>query len=702
MTRQSVERLALIGRDPAAISAGAASEIRALTTALKLPAELEAAIRWAYSDLTGAASGNTDGFVAVRSSALGEDAAKTSFAGMHDSLLFVRGEEPVIAAVKTVWASAFNDRALAYRLERSVPLEGIAVGVVVQQMIDATRSGVLFTCDPATSSVQHVVISSLYGAGEGLVSAGLDADTYTVDKRTFTSTAQVAQKREQLLLDPDRGGLRRQAVPEAMQGRSSLTDAEVRAVAEAGLTVERYFGRPQDIEFCFDASGHLYIVQSRPVTRIEEYGPAAGNRLIWDNSNIIESYAGVTSPMTFSFIRRAYTIVYHCFAQVMGIPAATVRSHRQTFENMLGLFRGRVYYNLRNWYRLIRLFPGFQYNARFMESMMGLKEPLVEDDQPAPPGFWRRWFVELPALLKLLARSLANFWRIRTIVARFEQNFHAHYDRWRKLDFDRLRPHDWRRVYYEMEDALLWNWKAPIINDFYVMIHYGLLKKLCQKWCGDTSGSLQNDLICGEGGVESAQPAKMLLRLAAAAQKQPPLRELIRNAPLTELPQRVAADPQFAEFQAVFLRYLGLYGFRCMNELKLEEYSLWDRPHMVYQVLQLPGPGRSGRAGRGRHGGPRAADPAGGPAAGTVRACRLAGMAAAAGFWRRAPPGPAGRQEPRKHAFRPHKDLWPLAAVAAGHGPASRRGTIIGRRGGHFLSYARRSPGLYQGHGCHD
>ena len=265
-------------------------------------------------------------------------------------------------------------------------------------------------------------------------------------------------------------------------------------------------------------------MQSRPVTRIEEFGPAAGNRLIWDNSNIIESYAGVTSPMTFSFIRRAYTIVYHCFAQVMGISPATVRDNQRTFENMLGLFRGRVYYNLRNWYRLIRLFPGFQYNARFMESMMGLKEPLADDDPPRSLSFWRRYFVELPALVRLVMRSLINFARIRTLVRDFEENFHGHYDRWRQLDFNSLRPHELAALYYEMEDALLWNWKAPIINDFYVMIYYGLLKKFCSKWWGDTSGSLQNDLICGEGGVESAEPAKMLLRLAAAAEAAGPAR----------------------------------------------------------------------------------------------------------------------------------------------------------------------------------
>jgi pyruvate,water dikinase len=393
-------------------------------------------------------------------------------------------------------------------------------------------------------------------------------------------------KRERLVLDAEIGGLKREAVPGDRQAESSLSDSEVREVARAGVYVEQLFGRPQDIEFCYDQQNELLLLQSRPVTNIEELGPAAGHRLVWDNSNIIESYSGVTSPMTFSFIRRAYTIVYHCFAEVMGISHAKVRANQRTFENMLGLFRGRVYYNLANWYRLIRLFPGFQYNAQFMEAMMGLKEKLDLDDTPSHPSFWRKWFVELPALLRLLCRSLLNFITIRSKVAQFEANFREHYDRWSALDLQRLRPHQLMQLYYEMEDSLLWNWKAPIINDFYVMIYYGLLKKLCGSWCHDESGSLQNDLICGEGGVESAEPAKMLLRLAKHAQQQPELRALITTIPPVELPDRVAGDARFSTFQAEFARYLDLYGFRCMDELKLEEYSLRDHPHLVYQVLR--------------------------------------------------------------------------------------------------------------------
>jgi rifampicin phosphotransferase len=554
--------------------------------AVELDAALEQAIERAHAERIG----GLDTLVAVRSSAVGEDAAGESFAGLHDSFLFVKGRQALLEAIRRVWASAFNERAFAYRRARELPLDRIAIAVVVQQMVDARASGVLFTANPNDGNVQQVVISALWGAGEGLVSAGLDADTWIVDKETLAVTQEIAEKRERLVLDRAAGqGLAREEVPVELQSAPSLSRGQVEEAAQAGLAIERHYRRPQDVEFSIDAAGRLWILQARPVTTVQEFGPAAGNRLLWDNSNIIESYSGVTSPMTFSFIRRAYSIVYHCFADVMGIAPAVVRANRDVFDNMLGLFRGQVYYNLHNWYRLVRLFPGFNYNKSFMESMMGVREGLADEDkteEPAPVAGMRRYTVELPALLRLVGRSARNFLRIRRIVGDFEAHFRERYLKWSALDFRRMAPHELAALYREMEEQLLWEWKAPIINDFFVMIFYGTLKKLCVSWCGDEHGSLQNDLIAGEGGIESTEPTRLLLRLAAQARQNPALRRLLLETPPDDLARLLPADPRFPDFAAEIARYLDLYGFRCVNELKLEEPSLRDRPAFLYQILR--------------------------------------------------------------------------------------------------------------------
>ena len=559
-----------------------AADLRDWLMAIKIPAWLEEAVGEAHKEMLK----DTELF-AVRSSVVGEDSAEHSFAGIHSSVLCLNGADRLLGAIKETWASAFSERALVYRRRFDMPLDDIHIAVVVQRMVEAQRSGVMFSCNPTTGNPDEVVISSLWGAGEGVVGAGLATDTFVIDKKTREVAADIVEKTEQLVLDSAGvGRLQEEEVPEPDRNIGSLSDEQVEQVVEAGLAIEERFGCPQDIEFCIDADGRLFVLQSRPVTGVEQATSAAGNPLVWDNSNIIESYSGVTSPMTFSFIQRVYAIVYHCFVEVMGVSPRVVRANRTVFGNMLGLFRGRVYYNLKNWYRTLRMFPGFQYNSRFMEGMMGVNEPLDLEEERPPVGWLRRWFVELPALLRLLARSMWSFFRIRTLVKRFEANFHHHYDRWEQLDFDQMSPHELKALYDEMEDTLLWNWKAPIITDFYVMIYFGTLKKLCQSWCEDGSGSLANELISGEGGVESVAPARMVLQLARLAHDNPELRDLILEEPVAGLPAKVAASDRFASFNELMRTYLDLYGFRCMHELKLEEYSLRDRPEQVYQVIR--------------------------------------------------------------------------------------------------------------------
>ncbi len=556
-----------------------ARAIQSIVSQTPVPDQLRTEILDAVREIIG-----SDDFAAVRSSALDEDAAALSFAGLHDSFLFVRGDDALIDAIRRVWASAFNERALAYRLSSGAGVHAISIAVVVQKMIDPRASGVVFTVNPVNGSVQQVLINALYGTGEGLVSRGFDADSFVVDKQTLKIEATVAIKSEAVVMAAG-GGVKDVAVAEDRAGLPSLSDEEARSVAKAAIAIENSFRKPQDIEFAFDHAGKLFVLQTRPITTAAEYGPAAGNPLLWDNSNIIESFSGVTSPMTFSVIRRAYTIVYRCFAEVMGIRPGVVQENRFVFENMLGLFRGQVYYNLLNWYRLVGMFPGFNYNRAFMESMMGVRQPAATVEA-APQPAMQRYFVELPALLKLLGRSGRNFFRIRTLTAEFETNFRENYSRWSKIDLDSLRPHELMNLYLEFEERVLWKWRAPIINDFFVMIFYGVLRKLTAKWCGDEGGSLQNDLISGEGGIESTEPAKQLLRMAAVAARDEALREVIVTQGPDEALSRVRGEARFASFNGMIDHYLELYGFRCMNELKLEEPSLRDNPAFLLMLLR--------------------------------------------------------------------------------------------------------------------
>ncbi len=251
----------------------------------------------------------TSGYVSVRSSAADEDGGEFSFAGIHESFLYIKNSESVINHVKKVWASGYHERALIYRQENNLSIHPVPMAVIVQRMINAQSSGVVFTINPTNFNVDELVISSLYGLGEGLVGVGLEADHFVYHKNSKKMTQNIAIKTSQMLLDPQNNqGLTEVEVDKKNQEKASLNVTQINELVEVSCQLEKLSHRPQDIEFCYEGN-QLYLLQTRDITTVEEYGPAVGNQQIWDNSNIIESYSGVTSPMTFSFIKEAYSVV---------------------------------------------------------------------------------------------------------------------------------------------------------------------------------------------------------------------------------------------------------------------------------------------------------------------------------------------------------------------------------------------------------
>jgi pyruvate,water dikinase len=145
-----------------------------------------------------------------------------------------------------------------------------------------------------------------------------------------------------------------------------------------------------------------------------------------------------------------------------------------------------------------------------------------------------------------------------------------------------LRLDELAAAYRGLESRLLTRWDAPLVNDFLAMIFYGVLRKLAQSWCGDADGTLQNDLLCGEGGMISAEPARRVARLGELARPHAELIELLDRAP----PERIAAAmPSYPEFHAAYRDYLARFGDRCMEELKLESATLHDEPTTLLRAI---------------------------------------------------------------------------------------------------------------------
>jgi pyruvate, water dikinase len=241
--------------------------VRERVVSAPLAGELGAAIAAAYAELE---EGGPGAAVAVRSSATGEDGADASFAGLQDTFLWVRGAGEVADRVRGCWASLYSAESVTYRLRRGLP-EGMAMGVVVQRMVDARSSGVLFTRSPTSGDRSVVTIEASWGLGSAVVSGEVTPDAWVVNKVTGEVLRRTVSPKLRLHRpDPAGCGVVDEEVPAGLREVPCLSAEEVEALVEVARRVERHYGSPQDVEWAIArdvaVADGLFLLQSRPET----------------------------------------------------------------------------------------------------------------------------------------------------------------------------------------------------------------------------------------------------------------------------------------------------------------------------------------------------------------------------------------------------------------------------------------------------
>lgn len=493
---------------------------------------------------------------AVRSSAADEDGAEHSFAGQFESFLGVAAAD-VPARVAEVRAAAASDRVREYRHARGLP-PGDVPGVLVQRMLAPRAAGVAFGADPVSGRRGVCVVAAVRGLGAALVDGTADADTWHVSRDGTVSLVQRAA-----------------AAP-------PLTDDDVRAVAGLARQAGAVFGRPQDIEWAFE-DDTLWLLQSRPITTLGALHDPDAPLVVWDDSNIAESYGGVTTPLTFSFARYVYEHVYRQFCRVVGVPAATVEALSADFAAMLGLARGRTYYNLVSWHRVLAALPGYRLNRPFMEQMMGVREPLPAEVDvhvaPARTAAERR--AEWWAVGRMVWRLLGAARRISRDVPAFRRRLDDAL-RLGGVAIADMRPDELVAHWHVLERRLLTHWDTPLVNDLFAMITHGVLRKLLASWADDAEGVLTGSLVAGAGDLASAAPAHEVAALAARVQPHAALREALVRGTRDDIEAALGDVP---EVRRAIDGYVARFGDRCLEELKLETPTLADDPLPLYRAI---------------------------------------------------------------------------------------------------------------------
>lgn len=506
-------------------------------------------------------------YFSVRSSGIDEDGEQFSFAGQFESFLYVT-KDNLSEKIKEVWKSAYSKRVEDYRKDNNLSSKA-RIAVIIQVMIDSDASGVAFGVNPVTGNRNEKIISAVYGLGEGLVSGELNADNFCVSEKGIQQ--KIVRKEYQVKFNQSlQHGTHLVEVESNDQNNPVISMKVIEKLVQLLDVLFSHYRKYQDVEFAVEKE-EVYVLQTRPITNLNSLPDPSGEYIIWDNSNIIESYPGISSPLTFSFISKVYEAVYRQFAEIMGVKPQDIDNNKEIFANMLGFIDGRVYYNLLSWYGALALLPGYSLNAEFMEKMMGVKERFELKNTSKNSKFKERLRV-----VRLIRIMLKNLRTLPAMKQTFVADFNATMTSYEAINFKTKNAFELMQLYQEFEQTLLKKWKAPLVNDFYAMIYFGVLQKLVVKYKIDTTGTVHNDLISGAQDIISTEPIHRCIKISEMISADFATKELfLKNDAATILSKINTVNPIVQE---EINCYISKFGNRCVGELKLETITYHQEP----------------------------------------------------------------------------------------------------------------------------
>ena len=518
--------------------------------------------------------------LAVRSSCVGEDSEADSFAGQLDTYLHVTADTLTERVLDCI-ASAYSERALLYRQLRGLPATGLRTAVIVQRMIDSRCAGVLFTANPTTGDRDEAVVSVGLGLGEGVVSGIVECDTYFVHGTSLVIRDRViAQKRTRVAFDRDEGrGTIEEEIAPAEGDLPALDDKAITDLVLLGRSLADRRGTPQDIEWAVDASGALHLLQTRPITTLAE-----GRQTIFDNSNVVESYPGLSSPLTFSFVRLGYEVLFRESSRLFGVSEKVLQENFDVHPNLLAILNGRIYYNITNWYRLFLQLPGMEKAIPAWEKALGIENRFAK---PAEGLSFSDRLAAIPKKLVVAFTLVKNWILLAGRCREFVSYFRSILAEFRDRDADSLEPHEIVQLSETWGRALRPRYSVTVVNDFITQQLYEIVGRLIDTWRLGDPISTRNELLCGETGMESVEPVRSILALTATIRSSDALRSLFESdrAP-AEVLAEVEQDPAHGAFAAQLREHVVQYGDRTLEELKLETPLLSDHPERLVPALR--------------------------------------------------------------------------------------------------------------------
>ena len=492
--------------------------------------------------------------VAVRSSAVEEDGAVHSFAGMFETHLFVPSDQ-VLAHVVDIWRSAYSDRVRTYRKEQGLTGDFLPPAVIVQAMVNPDMAGVAFSADPITGQRNVVVISAVHGLGSALVSGESDADTAYVGPDSNLLHYATARKTTTHRMRYD-GGIRVAPNPVDMATLPALSESQAKVVAKLTRSCESAYGTPQDIEWAI-AGDDLWLLQSRPITTLPADAPTAPAEVCqWDNISLAESWNGPLTPLTFSVARLQVMAMYRTLALYTCIPKTAPGQYEYLFPQLLQQFQGQLYLNQTRLGDLWRWTPSLKYMIS-----KGQLSPLTSQEQSG--------------ILKTVAGLALTYLTLPFQNAGFINKV-DHTLRQAVPEGKDDLPVLYRKLMTVL-DLIQNDWRLPTLNNFIAKELYEYTSNLLKR---ALPYAVDNDWLAGETEAISRNVSDRMSAMAKLARNDADLLDALQQLDLRKLSQHPQFHHHFAEYQR-------LYGERCQADLKMESLSLLEDPMPILQAIAI-------------------------------------------------------------------------------------------------------------------
>ncbi|MBO4981459.1 MAG: phosphoenolpyruvate synthase [Lachnospiraceae bacterium] len=448
---------------------------------------------------------------AVRSSASVEDGGDHSFAGQFDTYLNVPAEE-VPARIQQCFASLKNRGIREYAAHQGISVADMEMHVIVQQMVQAEYSGVCFTANPQ-GLLNEMVIVAGRGTGDNVVEDKTDTTSYYYN---VTDRVYYYEGKEDYL-------------------SAAMVEKLVRLVSD----IQPVLGTFLDVEFAI-VGEEIFLLQARDITTLSGKDP-----LILDNSNIVESYPGISLPLTCSFVDRVYSGIFRSISRRVLKNEKELAKYDSVFSNMVGAVNGRLYYKISNWYTVIKFLPMNHKIIPVWQDMLGVKIRSYDKDAVRLPKLVRAktYFNVISEML----RVPGNMKKLNEDFVRVSDSFYGRYHK-------KITAKELVALFRELEDTLLSVWDVTLLNDIYAFLFTGLFKKRL--------GEGSNQVISGISNIESLKPIKAMVRLAHDKQS------------LTK-----------EQYEERFLSYIREYGDRNLEELKLESETFRSNPGLLEERI---------------------------------------------------------------------------------------------------------------------